>query len=97
MVNHTFVEGPNPLIDQCSTETLVNVQAMLSRIQAMQIDLLRQERLGSLATHTPSTSNQCLGNEFYVRLLLLVQDAIEHEIEKATDPSIVHQYTPEKK
>lgn len=73
-----LLKQPNPLIDSSSAETLANVQAMLARIQ-----ILRVERPGqqSQTDNNNTTSiHNCPGNELYSRLLLLVREAIDHEL-----------------
>lgn len=74
MQNNLFKQ-PNPLIHERSEETLTNIQSMLARIQVLHID--RQQGDKAL-----SSRGFCPANELYIRLLLLVKDAIEHEIKK---------------
>lgn len=82
-MNDSLFNQPNPLIDECSAETLVNIQAMLARIQILQIDRRKDTRL--MDEHFRNSINPqspCPGNELYKRLLILVREALDYEIDK---------------
>lgn len=82
----SFFKQTNPLIDECSAETLANVQAMLARIQILRIDNRAQQKNTQFPTKKQGiNSTPCPGNELYGRLLMLVKEAIDYEIERINE------------
>ncbi|MGH1439414.1 MAG: hypothetical protein ACRBBR_04810 [Cellvibrionaceae bacterium] len=75
-------EQANPLIDECSAETLANVQSMLARIQILKIDKTKTLSAFNEQRHHRHYDSPCPANELYTRLLLLVRDALDYEINK---------------
>jgi len=77
-MNDPLLEQANPLIDECSTETLANAQSMLARIQILKID-----KTNALSPFNEQRHDSpCPASELYTRLLLLVRNALDHEINK---------------
>ena len=64
-ISHTL----NPLIDKHTVQTLKNIQAMVTQIQAFAKKHFNPKRC----------QPQCPATELYVRLLMMLNEAIEHE------------------
>ncbi|MGH1486050.1 MAG: hypothetical protein ACRBCI_07495 [Cellvibrionaceae bacterium] len=65
----------NPLIDKNPVDTLANIQSMLARIQTFIAETSTDNNLPA----PPS------GNELYIRLLVMINEAIHYEIERFHD------------
>lgn len=81
-MNDPLFEQANPLIDECSAETLANVQSMLARIQILKIDKTNAPSPFNEQRHRNRHDSPCPATELYTRLLLLVRNALDHEINK---------------
>ncbi len=81
MVHIDLFHQRNPLIDECSSDTLANIQAMLGRIQVLKIEQQAVEHKNTCHNLFYSASGEAGPAEaLYIRLLELVKEAVEHEI-----------------
>ena len=72
MANNKKSDQNNPLIDKSPADTLANIQSMLARIKTLAAEC-ECENTGMYT---------CTGNELYLRLFIMINDAIDYEIER---------------
>ena len=79
MKTNQALDSNNPLIDNNPVDTLANIQSMLARIQTFIAKASTDNGL------TPSFPSPSPGNQRYIRLMVMINEAIHYEIKRFDD------------